>query len=70
MLFRSRLKKNKVEVLYRVEEPLQRGVVQRLTYPAAFFILDRSELPGGELAFFLKEEGSKKPVLVKKLNLL
>lgn len=65
-----RLKKNKVEVLYRVEEPLQRGVVQRLTYPAAFFILDRSELPGGELAFFLKEEGSKKPVLVKKLNLL
>ena len=64
-----RLKKGKVEISYRLEEPLQRGVVQRLTHPAAFFILDRRELPSGEFAVHLKEERGEVPVLVKKLDL-
>lgn len=62
------LKKGGLEITYREEKPLHAGVVQRLTYPAAFFVLDRQDLPSGKLPLYLKEE-AEKPVLVQKISL-
>ncbi|NLW59475.1 MAG: uridine diphosphate-N-acetylglucosamine-binding protein YvcK [Firmicutes bacterium] len=64
-----RLKKNGLEITYREERPLQVGAVQRLTYPAAFFVLDRGDLPAGELPLYLKNEEAKKTILVRKISL-
>lgn len=64
-----RLKKNGLEIAYREEKLLQAGAIQRLTYPAAFFVLDRRDLPAGELPLYLRREEVKKTVLVHKLSL-
>ena len=63
------LKKNGLEIAYREEKPLHAGVVQRLTYPAAFFVLDRQDLPPGKLPLYLKSEETKKSILVHKISI-
>jgi uncharacterized cofD-like protein len=64
-----RLKRNGLEIAYREEKPLQAGAVQRLTYPAAFFVLDRRDLPVGKLPLYLKSEEAKKTILVQNISL-
>jgi len=64
-----RLKNNRLGITYREEQPWQAGAVQRLTYPAAFFILDRNQLPPGQLSLHLRRAEEKKPVWVEKLIL-
>ena len=63
------MKNNGLEITYREEKPLQAGVVQRLTYPAAFFVLERQDLPVGEFPLYLKCEEAKKTFLVHKISL-
>ncbi|HHT48965.1 MAG TPA: uridine diphosphate-N-acetylglucosamine-binding protein YvcK [Firmicutes bacterium] len=64
-----RLKNNRIVITYREEEPWQAGAVQRLTYPAAFFILDRTQLPTGQLSLHLRREEEKRPVWVEQIFL-
>lgn len=64
-----RLKNDRLVITYREEKPWQAGVIQRLTYPAAFFILDRSQLPSGQISIHLRREEEKRPVWVEKLIL-
>ncbi|HEY8391435.1 MAG TPA: uridine diphosphate-N-acetylglucosamine-binding protein YvcK [Capillibacterium sp.] len=64
-----RLKNNRLVITYREEKPWQMAVVQKLTYPAAFFILDRDQLPSGQLSLYLRRAEEKRPVWVEKLIL-
>ncbi len=63
------LKGTAIFIYYREEQPASGVVIQRLTYPAVLLMLEKAQLPKGDLMVYFMEEESGKPVAVQNIVL-